>query len=291
MSKRRPPREPRAPQKCARCNEPARGGTIGYGCLAGLRHDLRLIAFLDEQLQIVLTRLVAYGGNAGAGRSAEQPLPVDLRATPTALELRRALDAAVVAAGRPIHPSGPTCRTCDHQSCSLIRGPGTSSTSTAAWLLVNVDAIRTHIDAAALVDRIQESVAHALTIVDAPPDRARFLVGRCPEKKCQGDVRASIPAEADTARAAKLTCTANDTHTWDSWQWNRLGRRMLPPKALIPIRRVTLRTVEVGPCAGCKGLHFVHRHGAPQRYIDELLLEHLLECPGLAAMLAEREAS
>lgn len=184
------------------------GATLCNTCTARLADALRSIPSLVEQLQITITRQTAHAERIRA-RSAETPLPYDHRASVMLEALCQTLCAWLRAFQDPAGPITPGAVV--DASESLLR------------LLRR---IQRHSSAAQALDEITSVVADSWRTIDTPPNRGRIPVGPCPDTRpdgapCPGTATAVIPADG---RPAYITC---GTHHWETWQWTRLGRRIL----------------------------------------------------------------
>jgi hypothetical protein len=166
------------------------------------------VAWLDEQLELVLSRLAVLGEHNG-GRSAETPMPIHLGAAAARYELREALTNAT----KQIN----TERTYPGHTLPLLAG----------WLLAHLDRIATHTAAAKIYGDIHSAIRFAAKMIDLPANRTTFPVGPCPELGCQGEIRAYIPAQPE--RPARMECSVCETR-WEPHQWLRAGRRILARK-------------------------------------------------------------
>jgi hypothetical protein len=192
------------------CGRPTRDTlALCNGCLWALECDLGDVAWLDEQLELVLSRLAVLGEHNG-GRSAETPMPVH----PGALKARSDLRAALVGWVRDM-ADGTT------------HWPADTLPAMAGWLLKRIDRIAVHPAAGDIHGEIVGAVRFAARVIDLPANRTTFPVGPCPELGCTGEIRAYIPAQPE--RPARMECSACETR-WEPHQWLRAGRRILARK-------------------------------------------------------------
>jgi hypothetical protein len=192
------------------CGRPTRDTLLlCNGCLWALECDLGDVAWLDEQLELVLSRLAVVGEHNG-GRSAETPMPVH----PGALKARSDLRVVLVGWVRDF-AEGTT------------HWPEDTLTAMAGWLLKRINRIAVHPAAEDIHGEIVGAVRFAARVIDLPANRTTFPVGPCPELGCQGEIRAYIPAQPE--RPARMECSACETR-WEPHQWLRAGRRILARK-------------------------------------------------------------
>lgn len=210
------------------CGRPVDGATLCNGCTAALVADLQAVPDLAAELDVTLARQARFGERNG-GRSAEKPLPYDVRASEAGWVLRNTLTtwARVIVEewgqnGAQRHGDGLT---------APGRYPGTSqdvmTAEMALWLTGHINHIRTHPAAGEASEEIRGAVQQARDAVDAPANRARIPIGPCPEPDCTGHLTAYIPAQPD--RPAAMTC--GQGHTWDTLHWRSIGRRVLAAQA------------------------------------------------------------
>jgi hypothetical protein len=193
------------------CGRPTRDTlALCNGCLWALECDLGDVAWLDEQLELVLSRLAVVGEHNG-GRSAETPMPVH----PGALKARSDLRAALVGWVR------------DFAEGTMQAWPADTMPAMAGWLLKRLDRIAVHPAAEDIHGEIVSAVRFAARVIDLPANRTTFPVGPCPELGCQGEIRAYIPAQPE--RPARMECSVCETR-WEPHQWLRAGRRILARK-------------------------------------------------------------
>jgi hypothetical protein len=193
------------------CGRPTRDTlALCNSCLWALECDLGDVAWLDEQLELVLSRLAVLGEHNG-GRSAETPMPVH----PGALKARSDLRVALVGWVR------------DMAEGTMQVWPEDTLPAMAGWLLKRMDRIAVHAAAEDIHGEIVSAVRFAARVIDLPANRTTFPVGPCPELGCQGEIRAYIPAQPE--RPARMECSACQTR-WEPHQWLRAGRRILARK-------------------------------------------------------------
>lgn len=265
------------------CGRPTERMLCGR-CLGVLRADLGDVAWLDEQLELVLSKQVALTEQAG-GRSAETPLPLGRGALKARSVLRNRLVGWVRDMADPQPVSGPVCVRCEHPSCALIRWslwPQDTLPDMAVWLMMRESEIAMHSAAKEIHGEIREAVGYAARIVDLPANRTTFAVGPCPAVSCPGEVRVFIPAERDQTASARMEC-GGCGQVWEPSQWSRLGKRILARRgaqsarvdseAAAALLGVTSRTVRNWITAGR-----LENHGDERRVMVELAeLERVLD--------------
>lgn len=245
------------------CGRPTERMLCGR-CLGVLRADLGDVGWLDEQLELVLSKQVALTEQAG-GRSAETPLPL----------ARGALKARSILRNRLVSWCRDLSETHGHDL------PADTLPMMAAWLMCREDDIAMHQAAEELVGEIREAVGYAARIVDLPANRTTFAVGPCPDVSCPGEVRVFIPAERSDTEA-RMECGAC-AQVWEPSQWSRLGKRIMARKGAVSARvdseaaasllGVTSRTVRNWVTAGR-----LANHGDDRRVMVELAeLERVLD--------------
>ena len=193
------------------CGRPTRDTLmLCPSCLWALECDLGDVAWLDEQLELVLSRLAVVAEHNG-GRSAETPMPIHPGAFKARSELRVILVGWVK----------------DLVELHGYRYPADTLPAMAGWLLKNADRLAVHPAAADIHGEIVGAVRFAGRVVDLPANRTTFPVGPCPELTCAGEVRAYIPANPE--RPARMECSVCEAR-WEPHQWLRAGRRILARK-------------------------------------------------------------
>lgn len=223
---------------CQLCGRPQRD--VAYVC-SRCAGDVVLLLVGDDkrpgaadlwpELDTTITRQARMGepGPRPRGRAPNQPirpglgnpaddqqwgdpagLPVDLRASRVAEDVRNEVTtwARLVAEERGGQPP-------------------TDVPETMRWLAEQVEWIR-HQRWADEALRGLELVREVARVVDRPGLRSRVPIGPCPEVACSGQIIATVPAREDQAAVAR--CDGCGTE-WPTWQWARLGRRMLHARA------------------------------------------------------------
>jgi len=140
--------------------------------------------------------------------------------------------------GRHIRPlPGPWCgRACTHPSCKAMRTrrpPAPSVPSRSIWLASFVGQLRRRQESRLLLEALRKLDHAVIALVDLPANRSRIHVGPCPNvwtlddggvEYCPGEVQAIFPL--DERAPCYMTCQACQER-WPSWQWNRVGSRIL----------------------------------------------------------------
>ena len=157
---------------CPVCQAPAPTTHICWACAKRITH---LLALLDEDLQQLYQQLDPTGHQPGSGtsKSADPPLPINLRAATTLDDVRTVL-------------VGWTRESCEHEN----RWPHDDS-ETAMLLRLKQTRWQTHPAADELLDELEYTHTQVLAAIDNPPER-RYL-GPCgadlgDENECLGDV-------------------------------------------------------------------------------------------------------
>lgn len=120
-----------------------------------------------------------------------------------------------------------------HDDLALVGWPTDTPAAMAAWLRVHVGRARHKEWVDTSAEAAQALRGRARALCDLPRERARIVLGPCPEHgidqrrqpvPCPGTVHAHVPADHDQPLLARCdTCTTE----WDAQRWHRLGRRML----------------------------------------------------------------
>lgn len=191
------------------CDRPVLDAYVCQACALDLERALGDVRWLNDQLDVVLTRQTAKPERVG-GTSTEQALPYDPRAT----EARWVLANTVTTWARVVEeehneanpPIGPTHAVCHDRSCAQIRGvhpPNIGGIGIlAAWLSSYAGWLRTHAAGADAVEEVLSCVGAARRLVDVRPER--WYAGPCegPEgERCGHDLYAR-------PNAAHVTCPA-----------------------------------------------------------------------------------
>lgn len=185
------------------CGRPMPGTSSVCGaCVADLERALGDVAFLAAQLKVSFTRQSRMGSGDGGRRSAERPLPFDLRASRVAAELRNTLVGwvRVLQEQVPAPLSGPVCApACRHGSCRKVRAtrePSNTMPAMAAWILLHLDGVRRHEAGAEMVEEITTVVLVAEKAIDRPAE----LVYSGPCDECGTDLYGRMDAAQVTCR-------------------------------------------------------------------------------------------
>lgn len=176
------------------CTRPVRAGYIICGiCQGELEQHLAEMAWLDEQLDISLTRVKGVDYNRVGGRSSETALPWNDRAS----RARHELKAELVGWFRLLWVKGE-------------RIPSDDLVDVAAWLQSHLNEIAKREDAWVIWDQITRASLFARSVVFAKPEK-KIFVGRCEgrieddgyeivELPCEGEIMApegSLDGECD----------------------------------------------------------------------------------------------
>lgn len=215
--------------RVATCDHPVDDAWVCMRCSHRLQRALGDTTYLVGQLDVILAKQAAYR-DRNERRSAETPLPIDLRAAELSSQLRGHYVAWV-------------------RLISEERGrdlPKENLPAMARWLLHHVEWLRHHEAGADAIDEICGDIDAVRRLIDIPPYRTTFTFGPCPEtsgrnlqaslaithpdvpvtmttEPCPGEVRAYIPT--DESKPARWECNVCLT-VWPPIQWNRAGQRI-----------------------------------------------------------------
>lgn len=174
-----------------RCDRPRRGDQQICGACAGqLARALGDIPMLATQLDISLSRQTS---NSGGGRSAETPMPYDLRASEAAYILKSTLVSWVHAISEQDN----------------LAQPADTLEAMARWLLARHAALCGYPAAEEAVDQICAAVRNAERAIDRPAER--WFAGPC---SCGTDLYAKPGAPVVTCRDCGLTYDVADRRKW-----------------------------------------------------------------------------
>ncbi len=207
---------------CQRCTRPVDDADICALCSRDLARALGHIPWLEQQLDIAISRQTRYAAATDGARTTDTAIVHNVAASASASHLRATLVA--------------WCRLTHEEAGADL--PADTLTAMSRHLLSRTEWLRHHPAAFDAVDEITHAVRDAQRVVDTPPNRTTFAVGPCPETghgdaACPGEVRAFIPA--DEAEPARMECGCCHT-VWASWQWHRAGRRILDRRAQLDAR-------------------------------------------------------
>lgn len=184
-----------------RCGKPTRDEAYGCeDCADLLGRALGDVPWLEEQIDITISRQrgATYDGNTAAG--AEKPLPINLPAS----EARENLRALMVSWIKLCAEEGV-------RSTSLRRNlPEDTMTAMSRWLLWRVDGLMLHEAASEAVDEITSAVAHCHRLVDRPPERR--YIGPC--AGCARDLYAKPGATEGQCRWCEHEWTWLEREDW-----------------------------------------------------------------------------
>ena len=213
MSRRRTSRHPEpAPGarvcETPRCDYPAADGWgICRGCYSATASRLTDLGgpWLVE-LSITLTGRSHVGPESVGGRSAEAALPLSVRASREMASLR----ALLVSWCLLLH---------DEAEAPI---PADSIPAMAAHCRAWLDWLAKHPAVGEMVDEMRHQWCAVERAIDLPAE-ARIFAGLCPVTDCPGEVWAIIPI--DEWQAPMCRCRECGS-SWDTTQWDRLGRLM-----------------------------------------------------------------
>ena len=131
--------------------------------------------------------------------------------------------------------AGPWCKKCQHPSCRIVhyrRNPAPSVPARSIWLAAKVAMLRRRIESAPAPRSHPHLDKAVIRLIDLPANRSTIPVGPCPNlwptdtgtENCPGLIDAHFPLE-DSA-PCHMECSACG-ESWPSWQWNRVGLRIL----------------------------------------------------------------
>jgi hypothetical protein len=166
------------------CGRPAPGATLCPACTGSLRATLQLAASIAGDLDDAIARQMRHGGS-GRRTGTEPPLPIDLRASDAASELRLALAEAI----HVMLPRRAWSAT-DHTMAGMAR-----------WLLMHLPELVRHDRAGDVHARVHDAVARCVRVLDAPPEHH-------PAGDCECGRPLLADAHADEARCACGIVTA-----------------------------------------------------------------------------------
>ena len=110
--------------------------------------------------------------------------------------------------------------------------PDPSVTARSTWLAGKVALLRRRTESARLLEAVRHLDKAVIRLIDLPVNRTTIPVGPCPNlwptdtgtENCPGQIDAHFPLDA--AEPCHMECTACK-ESWPSWQWNRVGLRIL----------------------------------------------------------------
>jgi hypothetical protein len=184
-----------------RCGKPTRDEAYGCeDCADLLGRALGDVPWLEEQIDITISRQkgATYDGNTSAG--ADKPLPINLPAS----EARENLRALMVSWIKLCAEEG--VRSTDPRR----NLPEDTMTAMSRWLLWRVDGLMLHEAASEAVDEITSAVAHCHRLVDRPPERR--YIGPC--AGCGRDLYAKPGAKDGQCRWCEHEWTTIEREEW-----------------------------------------------------------------------------
>lgn len=196
------------------------------GCLPAMAGDGLMLCWRDARrvredaleapVLYVELGLALIGGN-GAGDGIRSPQPgTGIYLSPSIVAHRSDIRAKLVSWARMIHEERGFALPPDR-----LGAIGRFVAQSAPWLSA-------HGAAGDASDELRRLVETGRTLRQASGTRV-MPIGRCPEVRdgqaCSGTVRAFLRRH-DSLFPSALTCDADETHSWDSTQWTKLGRTM-----------------------------------------------------------------
>lgn len=195
MSTIDPPDQP----GCAICSSPT--GDSGRLCRTHtdeLHRDLQAVGWIVGELEVTITRQDRVAAERHGGRSAERPLPFNLRASDKASDLNTTINAWAL----------DTSRLGEDERDQLSEHHHTDTTAVAGWLARNLHTLRQHEEAGQAHDEITNAIREAKRAIDRPLERV--FAGPCGEPiDGAPDCREDLYAAPGKAHA---TCKACGSH-------------------------------------------------------------------------------
>lgn len=259
-------------RQCSACDHPVQDQhVVCRGCITRTRNKLSDQENLRQELLTALARDTRMTAPNDGGRSAEAPVPIDVRAQDLLHEQRNILVGwCRLIADQYGHHSlppiaGPVCedgalwtgagegRNCGHKSCQQIiirRGPADTIAAMACHIEAWLDRLALHEAAGELVAEIRDLEQRILRAIDQPENRTRITVGPCiveldDGSPCPGEVEAIIPR--DEGKRPVMTCRYCKAE-WHTEQWSRVGSFIMRKKRAPESAR--LREATFGPDDG-----------------------------------------
>jgi hypothetical protein len=184
--------------RCPEHDTPTKDATLCHKCLWDVERDLGDIPALADELDTTISRQTASGQRDG-GRSAEVPMPYNVRASQVATDLH----ATLVGWVRDMHDPR------EHW-------PADTATSMARWMLSRIERIRQHPAGDQLRDEISYAVREARRAVDRPADR--IFAGPClapvDDGKCQTDLYAKPGSPTVKCRECQTEHDVIERQVW-----------------------------------------------------------------------------
>lgn len=183
-------------------------------CSAQLLRDLADVPSLAHHLDLALTRQTRFGTRDG-GKSSETALPYDARARTAIHTLHAALVTWIRIIASDQQRPGPTCRVCDHPTCTWIhrsRTPADTLAATARWLLRQRAALLGHHAVVEAIDELGDAIRQARRAIDRPA--ATWYAGPCNIGSCTADLYARHGAVAIRCRECGGSHSAGAREDW-----------------------------------------------------------------------------
>jgi hypothetical protein len=105
-----------------------------------------------------------------------------------------------------------------------ITGPARAVEALAGFLGLHVDWLAAH-EAAAEASHEVARLARTARRGAYPNPPRRVALGACVEPGCAGSLTATVRPQ-DALLPAEISCDANSSHRWQTYEWMRLGHRM-----------------------------------------------------------------
>lgn len=236
---------------CAICTKPVKDAEVCSGCLDGVVEKLRLVPWLEQQLDIVISRQESRE-KADGGRSAGSPMPVNLDASDCRMALRHILVSWTLLASEERGIDKLGYRT------ALGYAPADCPVDTlkaiSAWLIGHAEWFRHHGAAVEFVDEVMSAILEAEWYAEAASARvARSVkVGPCRIEGCEGDLWAVAPNGYTGQATVKCRTCGTVDNDWTRFErplhpaWismneaaERLGRSTSLVRKLVALGRIT----------------------------------------------------
>jgi len=192
------PDTPTTDTGCQVCSAPC--GDDAYLCRThtdDLTRDLQAVPDLVAELETTITRQDRIAAERHGGRSAERPLPFNLRASETASNLNTTINAWAL----------DVSRLAEDERDRLSEHHYADSAAVASWLARNLHTLRQHPEAGIAFDELTHAVLEARRSVDRPLERV--FAGPCGEPLADGtDCREDLYAAPGKSHATCRGCGA-----------------------------------------------------------------------------------
>lgn len=185
---------------CPVCERPVRGTVLCTFCVSEIVKALKEVPDLIGELQTNITRQAKTLARASGSRSAETPLPYGLAASDALRQLTETLTTWATAVAP--YEWRPPLR---------YQPPPNTAALAARWLITHVNKLRQHAMAEKIYDQITRARAHAMEVIDRPPDL--IPAGRC-DAELQDGILCPEVLYGDPDRAS-VRCRCGAEHDMD----------------------------------------------------------------------------